>query len=115
MAKIARCFIVWQSAPKTDEEGNALSRRMLGIEMDEPDTDRVEIALEGVVPDIVPEEVVAEWEAKKWVYEDPTRERIAAPEGPPRMLMPVVAAQKLEHAKKMGETPKKPNIPPRPQ
>jgi hypothetical protein len=108
MAKVAKQWIVWHSDPKTDDEGNALFRKVRGVESDDVDLVRIEVPMDGVVPDIVPEEIQEEWEKRGLVFEDPNRAHVAAPEGPPRVLMPAIAAQRIEHSKKIARIPPRP-------
>ena len=111
MARVAKQWIVWHSDPKMDEDGNVLLKKVRGVELEEPDQDRIEIAMDAVVPDVVPEEVQEDWEKRGMVLEDPTREHIAKQEGPPRALMPPVLAQKIEHTKKVIESRRVPHRP----
>ena len=107
MAKVAKQWLVWHSDPKVDAMGVPI-RNDLG----ELSQDRIEIAMDMVVPDTVPKEIQEEWESKGLVFEDPTKERLVKQEGPPRMTLPPVMAQKYEHAKKTGAM--RGGIPPRP-
>lgn len=104
MAKVAKQWLVWVSDPKVDAAGIPLRS-----EQGEMLHDRVEINMDSVVPDSVPTEIQQEWEAKDWVFEDPTKERIEKQEGPPRVTLPPIMTQKMDHARKMTR-----GIPPRP-
>jgi hypothetical protein len=106
MAKVAKQWLVWVSNPKVDVIGNPI-RNDLG----ELQCDRIEIAMEGVVPDEVPIEIQQEWELKDWIFEDPTKERIEKQGGPPRVTLPPIMTQKMDHhIKRMTGR----GIPPRP-
>jgi hypothetical protein len=74
--------------------------------------DRIEVAMDSVVPDTVPKEIQEDWETKGFVFEDPLKDHIAAQEGPPRISLPPMLSQKMEQAKRMGST--RGGIPPRP-
>jgi len=110
MAKVAQRMIIWQSDPILDDLGEAVLKRVRGVATDEPDTQRIEIGIDGVVPDIVPADVVAGWVKEGWVIEDPNRAAVAVPEGPPRVTLPPALTQTAEHARHAGR-----RIPPRPQ
>jgi hypothetical protein len=109
MAKVADRFLVWHSDPEIDEEGNVRLKKIRGVPLDEPDIVRLEIPMDGTVPDTVPEEIQTEWEKAGWIHEDESRPRIAKMEAAPRVLMPPVAAQSMAHLKAAG------GIPPRPK
>lgn len=106
MAKVAKQWLVWASSPKVDAAGVPLRN-----DFGELIHDRVEVAMEAVVPDTVPIEVQQEWEEKDLVFEDSTKEHIAKQEGPPRVSLPPILTQKIDHARKMG-LPR--GVPPRP-
>jgi hypothetical protein len=74
--------------------------------------DRIEVAMDAVIPDTVPIEVQREWESRDLIFEDPTKEHVAEQSGPPRVSLPPVMTQKMEHAKRMGST--RGGVPPRP-
>lgn len=107
MAKVANRWLVWVGSPKLDAAGVPV-RNDFGDLI----TERVEVAMESVVPDVVPTEVQQEWEAQGYINEDPSKERIAAPTGPPRVMLPPVLTQKMEHMMKKGSL--RGGIPPRP-
>jgi hypothetical protein len=107
MAKVAKQWLVWQSDPKLDMVGVPLKN-----ELGEMMHDRIEIAMDSVVPDTVPMAVQEEWESKDWIFEDPTKEHVAEQSGPPRMTLPPIMTQKFEHAKRMGSS--RGGVPPRP-
>jgi hypothetical protein len=111
MAKVADRFIVWHSDPEMDEEGNVRLKKIRGVALEEPDIIRLEIPIDGTVPDTIPEEVQLEWEQAGWVHEDSNRPRIAKQVSAPRVLMPPVAAQSMAHLKTAGSVRA---IPPRP-
>lgn len=106
MAKVAKQWLVWQSDPKLDVAGIPLKN-----ELGELTHDRIEIGMDSVVPDTVPSEILEEWESKGWIFEDPTKEHVEEQEGPPRMTLPPILTQKMDHIKKMSGTR---GIPPRP-
>jgi hypothetical protein len=84
-------------------------------EMGELLQERVEIAMESVVPDTVPLDVQLDWETRGLVFEDPTKESVAVQSGPPRMTLPPILTQKMEHAMKSPRTSRhQMRIPPRP-
>lgn len=106
MAKVAKQWLVWQSDPKVDIAGTFIRN-----ELGEFTYDRIEVAMDSVVPDTVPTEVQQEWETKEWIFEDPTKEHVAKQEGPPRVTLPPILTQRMDHARKIAG-PR--GIPPRP-
>jgi hypothetical protein len=88
MAKIALQKIIWHSTPVIDKDGNA-TKKLDGIDTGEPDLDRVEIPMDGVVPKTVPMKIQTEWFNKGLVRDDPNIDMPDAIEGPPSMLLPV--------------------------
>ncbi len=83
--KVATQHLIWHSDPRLDSDGNVMMKRVTGVVTESPDIVRVNLRTGMTVPDSVPAEVVAEWEAKGWVREDPN----AAP--PPAVPLPEVA------------------------
>lgn len=114
MAKVALKYLVWQSDPKVDEEGRLVMRYMPGMEVEEAEVLRVEVNIDEVVPDTIPEAVQEEWLAQEWVIEDLTKARIPKSEGPPRMLLPVKTIQKVPVARARPQPGGTGRIPPRP-
>lgn len=108
MAKVAKQWLVWVSPPQVDAEGI-----LLRGETGELIHKRIEVEMDRVVPDSVPIEVQQEWEEKDLVFEDSTKEHVAEQSGPPRVSLPPVLTQQLEHRmhtrKAAGQ-----RIPPRP-
>lgn len=104
MAKVALKWLVWVSDPKVDSNGVPLRN-----EIGEFVHDRVEIQMDHVVPDTVPIEVQLEWERRDppLVFEDPTKDHIEQQEGPPRVTLPPILTQRLEH----GMTPPARRVP----
>lgn len=82
--------------------------------MEEAAVLRVEVNIDEVVPDTVPDAVQEEWLAKGLVIEDPTKARIPKQEGPPRMLLPVQTFQKVAAARVARPQPVTGRVPPRP-
>lgn len=73
MAKIALQKLIWQSIPEADGT-----------------LERVEVALDGIVPKTVPLDVQEHWLAKGMVKDDPNQEMPERSEGVPSMLLPVM-------------------------
>ena len=94
MAMITKQKIIWHSNPKQDKEGNAVMKKIHGVETDEPDFERVEIPADSPVPKVVPMKIQEEWLSKDMVRDDPSVEAPDKIEGPPSMLLPRPRAQR---------------------
>jgi hypothetical protein len=90
MAKIAKNKIIWQGAPKVDKEGNAVNKRVHGVDTGEPDLERMEIAAGSPIPKSVPQKWQDKWQEQDLVYDDPNIEAPETQEGPPNQLLPIV-------------------------
>jgi|HubBroStandDraft_2_1064218.scaffolds.fasta_scaffold989060_1 hypothetical protein len=94
MGKVAIHSIHWTSEPKFDEDGNVVLKKIAGVALEEPDIVRVHVLMDTVVPPTVPAEVVAEWEVRGLVRDDPSREWTApkTPEPPMRTFASAMRA-----------------------
>lgn len=94
MARIAKNKIIWQSHPKQDKDGLALTKRIHGVDTGEPDLDRLVIPAGSPVPKIVPQKTQDKWLSEGMVTDNPDIEAPEGQEGPPDMLLPVTDPKK---------------------